>query len=177
KRSARCPKTATARTGTGAGREEPEGGSVAVAVTVALADGRGLLLGLVDDERLGGQQHARDRRRVLHGRAGDLDRVDDALGEQVAVLAGGRVEALAGGELRHLVRDDVALQAGVLGDPAGRLVQGAAHDVDAGRLVARQAEVVELLGHVDQRRTAAGDDALLDGGAGRGDRVLQAVLL
>src|SRR5690606_19574539 len=105
------------------------------------------------------------------------DRVDDALGEEVAVLAGGRVEALTGGQLRHLVRDDVTLQTGVLGDPAGRLDQGAAHDADAGRLVAVEAEVVEVLRDVDQRGTAAGDNALLDGGAGRGDRVLQAVLL
>ena len=56
-------------------------------------------------------------------RAGHLDRVDDALGDQVAVLAGGGVEAVADAELADLGDDDVALDAAVLGDPAQRLVE------------------------------------------------------
>ena len=48
-----------------------------------------LLLRLLDHQGLGGQQHGGDRRGVLHGGPGHLHRVDDALGYQVAVLAGG----------------------------------------------------------------------------------------
>src|SRR6185437_7970956 len=64
-------------------------GAVLVRVAVAVAVGGGLvLLRLLDHQGLGGQEHAGDGRRVLHGRPGDLHRVDDALGGQVAVLAG-----------------------------------------------------------------------------------------
>ena len=56
------------------------------------------LLGIVGDGRLGDEDERGDRRGVLQRRAGDLDRVDDAHLEQVAVLAGGGVEALALGE-------------------------------------------------------------------------------
>ncbi|ESP97698.1 DNA polymerase II large subunit [Streptomyces sp. GBA 94-10 4N24] len=140
--------------------------------------GLGLLLGrLLDDQGLGRQEQGGDGGRVLQGGAGDLDRVDDAGLDQVAVLAGGRVEALALVELRHLGGDDVALKAGVLGDPAQRLDGGAADDRDTGGLVAGTAEVVvQDLDGVDQRGATTGDDALLDRGAGRGDGVLQTVL-
>ena len=81
-------------------------------------------------------------------------------------------------ELGDLGGDDVALEAGVLGDPAQRLDGGAADDGDTGGLVAGLAEVaLEHLGGVDERGATTGDDALLDRGAGRGDGVLQAVLL
>ena len=80
--------------------------------------------------------------------------------------------------LAHLGDDDVALVAAVLGDPAQRLVDRAAHDVDAGRLIAGAAEPsVEHRRGVHQRRAAAGDDALLDRRASRRDGVLDAVLL
>ena len=72
---------------------------------------------------------------------------------------------------------DVALGAGVLRDPTGRLDQRATDDGHAGRLVAGQAEVAQGGGSVHQGGAAAGDDALLDGRAGRRDGVLEAVLL
>ena len=45
-----------------------------------------VLLGDVGDERLGGQDHRRDRGGVLEGGAGHLGGVHDALLEHVAVL-------------------------------------------------------------------------------------------
>ena len=65
-----------------------------MAVPVAVTGRGGLLvLGLLDDQRLGRQQHAGDRGGVDQRGAGDLDRVEDALGDQVAVLAGRGVVA------------------------------------------------------------------------------------
>ena len=140
--------------------------------------GRVVVLRLVDDQGLGRQQHAGDRGGVDERGAGDLDRVEDALGDQVAVLLGGGVVAGADATLADLGDHDVAVDAAVLGDPAQRLVGGLAHDAHTGGLVTGQPEVpVEHGDGVDQRGATAGDDALLDRGARRGDGVLDAVLL
>ena len=56
-----------------------------------------LVLRLLDDEGVGREDHRRDRRGVAQRRTGDLDRVDDAGLDEVAVLAGGRVETLPAG--------------------------------------------------------------------------------
>src|SRR6266508_564839 len=154
-------------------------GSVAVPVAVTVTGRLGLFLfRLVDDQGLGRQQHAGDRAGVDQRGTGDLDRVEDALGDQVAVLAGVGVEAVADTELADLGGDDVAVFAAVLGDPAQRLVGGLAHDAYADRLVTIEAEVVRQHRHgVDQGRPTTGHDALLDRGARRGDGVLDAVLL
>ncbi len=56
--------------------------------TGRVAHGSGGLLRLVGDDGLGRQEQRRDGRRVLQRRAGDLDRVGDAGGEQVLVLVG-----------------------------------------------------------------------------------------
>ena len=58
-----------------------------------------LVVLLLHDQGLGGQHHRGDRRGVVQRRAGDLDRVDDAGLDQVAVLAGRGVEAVADLEL------------------------------------------------------------------------------
>ena len=134
------------------------------------------LLGLVGDDALGGDDVLGDRGGVLERRAGDHGRVDDAGLDQVHVLAGVDVEADAGLLGLDLADDHRALQAGVLGQLAKRLLEGAAHDVGAGRLVAGQLEAVEGLDRVDQDDAATGDDALLEGGAGRLQGVLDAVL-
>src|SRR6476646_1771249 len=151
--------------------------SVTVAVAVTATGGLGLVFLLLHDERVGGEHHRRDRGGVDQRGAGDLDRVDDAGLDQVAVLARGGVEAVAGAELAHLGDGDVALHAGVLGDPAQRLGRGLLDDQRTGRLVALEVEVVDGGGGVDEGGAATGDDALLDGRAGRRDGVLDAVLL
>ena len=46
------------------------------------------------DHGFGGDQEAGDRGRVLHGGADDLGRVDDALADEVLILAGLGVEAV-----------------------------------------------------------------------------------
>ena len=67
--------------------------------------------------------------------------------------------------------------AGVLGDLADRRLDRLADDVDAAGLVVVGAlEAFERLGRVEQRGAAAGDDAFLDRGAGRVERVVDAVL-
>ena len=67
--------------------------------------------------------------------------------------------------------------AGVLGDLADRRVERLADDIDAAGLVVVDAlEALERLGRVEQRGAAAGDDAFLDRGAGRVERVVDAVL-
>ena len=61
-------------------------------------------------------------------RAGHLGGVDDALGDHVDVLAGGRVEAVARGQAAHLLRHDAALEAGVDRDLLERGLGGDLHD-------------------------------------------------
>ena len=138
------------------------------------------LFGLVHDDGLGGEEQGGDRGGVLQRRPGHLDGVDDAGLEQVLVLAGGGVEALVGLlQVAHLVDDDATLEAGVDGDLLQRLLDGPGHDAGTGGLV-----TLQLLGGVEhgglrpeQGDATAGDDALLDGGLGGGDGVLDAVLL
>jgi len=92
----------------------------------------GLLLRHFGDHGFRGDQQARDRRRILQGRADDLGRVDDALGHQVAVLAGlSVVTEVVLIFLKDLANHDRAIIAGVDRDLAGRCLQRLAHDFDA----------------------------------------------
>ena len=61
-------------------------------------------------------------------RAGDHGRVDDAVGDQVAVVASRRVQALAGLQPADLLDHDRALEARVLGDLPDRLLERALDD-------------------------------------------------
>src|SRR6185437_1765895 len=124
-------------------------------------------------------QQAGNRRRVLQGRAHDLRRVDDALGDHVDVLFVLRVEAkrlvLA---LKDLADHDRALDTGVLGDLADRSLQRLEHDVDAGLHVGVLVrELADRLLGAQQRAAAAGHDALFHRSAGGVERVVDAVLL
>src|SRR5208282_3582413 len=74
--------------------------------------------------------------------------------------------------------DDRAVRAGVFGDLPGRIQQRLLDDVDADLLVAvRRLQVLEGARGIEQGRTAAGDDTLLDRGARRVHRVVDPVLL
>src|SRR3954453_23481611 len=144
---------------------------------VAAGHGRSVLLRLVGDDGLGGEEERRDGGGVLQRRAGDLGRVDDAGLDQVLVLARGRVEALARAQVADLLRDDATLEAGVDRDLLERGLQRDLDDVRAGGLVAVQAETLEQAGTgLDQGDAAAGDHALLDGRLRVADGVLDAVL-
>ena len=77
----------------------------------------------------------------------------------------------------QLAGDDGAVMARILGDLADRRLQRAADDVDAAGLVVIGAvQALERLGGVEQSDAAARDDAFLDRGAGRVERVVDAVL-
>src|SRR5439155_8650087 len=162
------------------GQKRPSGtGAVAVPVPVAAVAGIGhRFLGLGHDQGLGGQQQGGDAGRVGDGVAGHLHRVDDAGGGQVDVLPGGRVEAGTPRLGADLLHHDVPVEAGVGGDPAQRLVERLADDRHAGGLVAGTPEVlVQGAGDLYQGGAATRDDTLLDRGLGRGDGVLDTVLL
>src|SRR6266568_2820112 len=129
-----------------------------VHVAAAAGCGGGLvLLRLLRDHGLGGEEQARDRGRVLQRRPGDLRGIDDAGLEHVDIIAGRGVQTLARGQRLDLLDHHAALVAGVHRDLLERLLQRAAHDRRTGGLVARQVE-------------------LLEGGLGVAHRVLDAVL-
>src|SRR3954463_3327982 len=130
------------------------------------------------DDGLGREDVLRDRGGVLERRARDHRRVDDALGDEVDDLAGGRVQALALLRLAHVVDHDGALEARVLGDLAERLLERTQDDAGARALVVVLVRVgLDRVGGAQERDAAAGDDALLEGRAGRLEGVLDAVLL
>ena len=104
-----------------------------VAVAVVLSLGR-----LLNDGSLGGEHHPGNRRGIEHRAAGHLDRVDYAIGDQVAVLQCRGVEALPGGQLTDLVDDDGTVQPGVRRDPVERCGQRLREHVDTERLVTGQ---------------------------------------
>ena len=49
--------------------------------------GNGISLGIIGDDRLGGEHHSRDTGRVLKGGTGNLYRVHNAPLDKVAILA------------------------------------------------------------------------------------------
>src|SRR3954454_7357526 len=135
-----------------------------------------ILLGVLGDDRLGGQDVLADRSGVLQCRACDHRGVDDAGLDQVGDLAGGRVQALAFLRLADVVDDDRALQTGVVSDLTQRLLERAQDDLRARRLVVLEVVELQLACRLQQCDAAARDDALLEGSAGGLKRVLDAVL-
>src|SRR6266516_1490845 len=148
-----------------------------MAVAVASRGAVPFFLRLLHDQHLGREQHASDRRRVFHGRAGYLDGVDDALGHQVPELTRRGVEAVARTQLGNLGDRHIALVPGVLRDPASRFVERVPHHIHAERLVTGLPKVAEAHPDAYQGATATGDDALLDGRARGGNGVFEPVLL
>src|ERR1017187_5290936 len=125
--------------------------SAAARHTAALA----LLLRNLGDHRLGGDQQASDRRRALDRRTHDLGRVDDALADEIAVLASLRVEApVVLVLLQDLADNDRTVFAGIGGD----------------------LHPLEGFGGAQKRDAAARQDAFLDRGAGGMHRVIDAIL-
>src|SRR5882724_3939846 len=137
-----------------------------------------VLLRQFGHQGFGGDQESRNRSCVLDRRANHLGRVDDALGDQVDVFAGLRVEA----ErilvlLQDLADDDGAVFTGVDRDLAGWRGQRLAHDLDAGLLVVVGGlDALELLGGAQQGDAAARHDAFFNRRTGRMHRVIHAIL-
>jgi len=139
---------------------------------------RGLvLLRQLGHDAFGREEQAADGGRVLQRGAGHLGRVDDAGLDQVGIFAGRDVVTLVALAVLDLVDDDGAFSARVLDERAQGLLDGAADDLDADRLVTGELELVEGLLRADEGDAAAGDDAFLDGRAGGVERVLDAGLL
>src|SRR5258706_15816578 len=96
----------------------------------------GVLLRYFRYQGFGGDQQRGNRSRVLDRHANHLGRVDDALGDQVAVFAGLRVEAVRILILlKDLTDDHRAVFASIDRDLTGRIGQRLAHDLDTGLLV------------------------------------------
>src|SRR5690606_14961304 len=145
--------------------------------TRGVGTGATVLLRLVRDHGLRGQEQAGDRSGVLQRGTRHLGRVEHAGADEVLVLARDGVEALALRQALDLLHHDAALETAVDGDMLERALDGDLHDVRTGRLVARELETVERsLGRLEQSDATTGDDALLDGGLGVAHRVLDAVL-
>src|SRR4029077_13443061 len=116
-------------------------------------------------------------RGVLQRGAHDLGRVDHAGLDEVLVLELGGVVTEGPLALLDLRDDDRALDARVARDLAQRLLERAAHDVDAVAAVVIERQLVERRDRAAQRDAATGDDALFHGRASRVHRVLDARLL
>ena len=130
------------------------------------------------DHGLGGDQQTGNRRRTLDRRAHDLGRVDNAFGDEIAVFAGLRVEAVGILILVHDLADhDRTVRTGIDRDLTRRRLDRLAHDVDAVLLVlVLGLEALECLDRTQQGDTAARQDAFLDRGAGCVHRVIDAIL-
>src|SRR5207253_114086 len=118
------------------------------------------LFGLVGDDGLGGEEERGDGRGVLQGRARDLRRVDDALGDHVHVLTGRGVEAVTDGQVADLLDDDSAFEATVDRDLLQRGLKGQLHDRGTRGLVTFELKLLEDVARLDERDAATGDDAL-----------------
>src|SRR5215470_16338277 len=148
-----------------------------VHVTAAGRGGCLLLFRLLRDYCLGREEQTGNGGSVLQRGTGDLCGVNYPGLEHVDVLAGRGVEAVPGAERLHLLGHHAALEAGVHRDLLERLLDRLADDSGAGRLVARQVELLEGVdAGLDQRHAATGHDTLLDRGLGVAHRVLDAVL-
>src|SRR5208283_3290229 len=129
-------------------------------------------------ERFRGEHQARNGRRVLQRQTSDLGRVDHASLHQVNILASICVEAevlvLGVADLADHYR---AFKAGVVRDLPSWLFQSAANDAHAYELVALSLDLLKSRERAEQRGTAAGNDAFLNGCTGGVHGVLYASLL
>src|SRR5258707_3783762 len=137
----------------------------------------GVLLRYFRYHGFGGDQQRGNRSRVLDRHANHLGRVDDALGDQVAVFAGLRVEAVGILILlQDLTDDHRAVFASIDRDLTGRIGQRLAHDLDTGLLVVvLGAKPLEVIGGTEQGDAAARHDAFLNRRTGCMHRVINAI--
>src|SRR5687768_7353206 len=134
---------------------------------------------LLDDQRFRREQEARDRRRILQRRAGNLRRIDDTGRHEILIRVGQRVVAeLVVLRRTNLLDHDRAFSAGVVRDHAHRLLERATDDVDADLLIVLlELQALERTLRANERDAAARHDAFLDRGTRGVQRVLDASLL
>src|SRR6266853_4633983 len=140
--------------------------------------GPSFLLRPFGDHGFRGDQKPGDRRRILQRRPHNLGRIDDALGDEIDVLAVLGVEAVRVLVLlEDLADDDRPVFARIDGDLACRPGERLSHDVDAGFLVVvLRAYLLQYLGGAQECDAAAWQDAFLDCGPGGVHRVVDAIL-
>src|SRR3954470_6556372 len=157
-------------------RPAPHSARRAAAATATAASSL-LLLHLLGDHGLGGEEKSGHARRVLQRGAGDLRRVDDPRRHQLFILSRASVVAEPALPLLHLLQHDASFEARVSDDAAERLLDRAADDLHADALVALELEPFERLLAADERDAAARDDALFHRGACRVHPLLDPRLL
>ena len=126
-----------------------------------------LLLRDFSDDRLRREHHTRDGTRVLHARAGDLLRVENALINQVTVLASHGVVTKVEFAIHDVLHNHITFRASVVADESARSQKRLLNDfraqaflgVSEGRL-----EFVDHLAQVHQSGATTRDDAFLDRG-------------
>src|SRR5712691_5632006 len=140
--------------------------------------GRTFLLRPFGDHGFRGDQKPGDRGCILQRRPHNLGWVDDALGDEIDVLAVLGIEAVIVLLLvEDLADNDRAVLARVDGDLARRPGERLAHDVDAGFLVVvLRAYFLQYFAGAQECDAAAGQDAFLDCGAGGVHRVVDSIL-
>ena len=145
--------------------EQPSEGLVSVA---RRHGGLSFLFAELTDGGFGRQHQARNRGGILQRRPRHLGRIDNASLDEILVYLGSGVEAvvgLLGGA--DLLDNDGPLDSGILGDPAERLFQRAAHDPNTGLLVGIfELQLVESFGDPQQANPAPGNDPFLNSSAG-----------
>src|SRR6185312_4506122 len=128
--------------------------------------------------RFGGDQKTGNRCRTLDRRAHDFGRVDNAFGDEIAVFAGLRVEAVGILILVHDLADhDRTVRAGIDRDLARRRLDRLTHDLHAVLLVlVFGLDALECIDRTQQGNAPARQDAFLDRGASCVHRVIDAIL-
>ncbi|KAI3480490.1 hypothetical protein L1887_57336 [Cichorium endivia] len=139
-----------------------------------------LLLGCLDDAALGGGEQRRHTASVLESGLDHLERVEDAGGDHVLVLADAGVVAVGevAGLLEQTADDDRALLAGVLDDGARRTRERRLEHRQTQLLVkVGRRHLVECEGSLEQRHTTAGQHTGLDSSTRGVERIVVSVLL
>ena len=137
-----------------------------------------LLLGLVANEALGGEEHTGNRSGVLQSNTSHLGRIDDASLAQVLVLVQTGIVTEVSLALTNLLYDNGTFLASIADNLTQRLLDGTADDIDTRLLVG----IVTLyagqsLLSTDIGRTTTGNDTFLDGCTGSAESIVNAILL
>mmetsp|Transcript_4839 Transcript_4839/g.19704 ORF Transcript_4839/g.19704 Transcript_4839/m.19704 type:complete len:224 (+) Transcript_4839:3193-3864(+) len=139
-----------------------------------------ILLAL-NDHALAGHHERRYRRGVGEGGPDNLERVDDATRNHVAILTGGGVVApVVVVVAEHLLDDNTALHASVVGDGLHGHLDCRLDDLHTNLLVEvghRSLQLGERLGCLEQRCTTTRDNTLVNRRFGGIERINDAILL
>lgn len=139
--------------------------------------GRSLLLWLVNDEALRGEEHACDRSGILQSHTLNLGRIDDTSLTQVLelILTGIVTEVTLA--LTYLIDNHSALAAGIGNNLTQRLLNGTANDIDTCLLISVVAlQAFQLFLSTDIGSTATDDDTFLCSRTCSAESVINTVL-